>query len=155
MPDDKSRLELSGDDRWLEELQQALREPAAVPRDVVESAYQAYAWRTVDAELAELTSDSLTDGHALAGARADARSGPRELTFTSTTLTIELQIAVSVLGQVVPAQTGQVELLLQDGSTAVYDVDDIGRFAIDPAPEQPFRLRVTAGATAATGWITP
>jgi hypothetical protein len=114
-----------------------------------------YAWRTVDAELAELTSDSRTDGYAMAGARADARTGPRELTFTSSTLTIELQIADSVLGQVVPAQTGQVDVLLQDGSAEAHDVDEVGRFAIEPTPVQPFRLRVTAGATVATGWITP
>ena len=155
MRDDSTHPELSSDDQWLEELQRALEEQAAVPRGVVESAYELYAWRTVDAELAELTSDSLTDGRAMAGARADARSGPRELTFTSTTLTIELQIAASVLGQVVPAQPGQVEVLLQDGSAEVRDVDDVGRFAIEPTPEQPFRLRVTAGATVATRWISP
>jgi hypothetical protein len=155
MRDDSTHPELSSDDQWLEELQEALREQAAVPPGVVESAYQVYAWRTVDSELAQLTSDSLTEGHAMAGARADARSGPRELTFTSTTLTIELQVAASVLGQVVPARAGQVEVLHQDGTAEVHDVDDLGRFAIERAPGQPFRLRVTAGATVATGWITP
>ena len=155
MRDDSTHPELSSDDQWLEELQKALQEQAAVPRGVVESAYQVYAWRTVDAELAELTSDSRSDGYAMAGARADARTGPRELTFTSPTLTIELQIAASVLGQVVPAQAGQVEVMLQDGSAEAHDVDDVGRFAIEPTPDQPFRLRVTAGATVATGWITP
>jgi hypothetical protein len=155
MRDDSTHPGLSSDDQWLEELQKALEEQAAVPRGVVDSAYQVYAWRTLDAELAELTSDSFADDHAMAGARSDVRYGPRELTFTSTALTIELQVAASVLGQVVPPRAGQVEILLQDGSAEVHDVDEVGRFAIEPTPVQPFRLRVTAGATVATGWITP
>jgi len=82
----------------------------AVPPEFVEAGQALYTWRSIDAELAELTYDSAHD--TLAGAGQRATDPPvRTLTLSSAHLTIELEAsAEAILGQLVPVQTGLVEI---------------------------------------------
>ena len=148
-------------DAWTEEellaeLRQALKARQAVPPSFVEAAQGAFAWRTIDAELAQLTYDSLAASEAAPVTRSEPAS-IRSLTFTSSRLTIELEVAGdSLLGQVVPPQAATIRLQPQDGAEAVIAADEIGCFVIQPAPRGPFRLRCQTDASVdvLTGWIT-
>ena len=55
----------SNDDELLAALGRALQAQEVVPDAVLEAAKGAYAWRTIDAELAALTFDSVADADAL------------------------------------------------------------------------------------------
>jgi hypothetical protein len=152
------------DDVLLAALRDALRTRQEVPPEFIEAGQNAFAWRNIDAELAQLTYDS-TQGCGLRQvtrgdpvARTDAAS-IRALTFTSPRLTIELEVrGGSLLGQLVPAQAATIELHTQAGQDAVAEIasDEIGCFLIHPVPPGPFRLHCRAGAgiDVLTGWVT-
>lgn len=138
------------DDRLLADLGDAVRERAAVPDSFVAAAKAAFAWRTVDAELAALSADS---GPALAGLRS---GGParHELLFTVDGLTIDVQVTESALqGLLDPADGGTVELHRASGAVETTTITD-GWFAFRPAPRGLVRLRVTttSGRVAVTPW---
>jgi hypothetical protein len=144
------------DEELLAELRQALEARRAVPPGFVEAAKGALAWRTIDAELAQLTYDSLATSEAAPVTRSEPAS-IRALTFTSPRLSIELEVAGdSLLGQVVPPRAATIRLQSQDGAEAVIAADQIGCFVIQPAPRGPFRLRCQTDASVdvLTGWIT-
>jgi hypothetical protein len=144
------------DEELLGELKAALSARQSVPPVFIEAGKNAYAWRTIDAELAQLTYDSARDHDALAGVRSEAAS-IRALTFTSTQLTIELEVGDDCLyGQVIPTRPGTIEVQAHTGTVGVSEVDDLGSFRIQPIPGNPFRLRCRSvdGAEALTRWIT-
>jgi len=133
----------------------ALSARRAVPEEFIEAAKNAFTWRTIDAELAQLTYDS-SRAAGPAATRSETAS-VRALTYTSARLTIELEVtADSLLGQVVPAQLFTVEVQSRSGPDRTLRSDDIGCFAVHPRPASPFRLRCQApgGLDAVTGWIT-
>ena len=143
------------DDELLTALRQAVRSREAVPADFVEAAKGAFAWRNIDAELAELTYDSLMTVDNAPSMRAEAAS-IRALTFTSEHVTMELEIVGdTLLGQVVPAQSATITVQQDDASRQLLDADKIGRFSVQPVPSGPFRLRcrTATGTEAVTGWI--
>jgi hypothetical protein len=144
------------DEELLTALRDAFRSRATVPADFVEAGKGAFAWRNIDAELAELTYDSLRSTEDSLSTRAEAAS-IRALTFTSARLTLELEIVGdTLLGQVVPAQTAAITVQQDDGGRQELDADEIGRFSVQPVPSGPFRLRcrTAEGTEALTGWIT-
>jgi hypothetical protein len=144
------------DEQLLALLKEALGDSQAVPPDFIAAGRNAYAWRGVDAELAQLSYDSELDQDAVAGVRAEAAS-IRALTFTSPHLTIELEVGEdALLGQLVPTGEGTIEVQTRAGVTATIAVDEVGCFPISPIPPSPFRLRcrATGGASVVTGWIT-
>lgn len=142
------------DVRWLELVRDALSDASVVPPSVREAGYAAYAWRTIDAELAELTFDSTRSDPALAGSRSN-QAPLRSLTFSSSAITIELEVEPNaLLGQLVPAQTGSVIILLRDGTSSTVPVLDLGCFAIEPIPDQPFRIQLDGDSRTVTDWIT-
>ena len=57
--------DISDDDQLLAVLKESLQAQWQVPADFTEAGRSAYAWRNIDAELAELTYDSTTQDHAL------------------------------------------------------------------------------------------
>jgi hypothetical protein len=142
-------------DDWLTRLREAMREPAQVPEHVVRAGYGAYTWRTIEAELAELTYDSI-DEQTAARVRSRQQATLRALTFVSASLTVELEVAERrLLGQLVPPQPATITMLVRGGGPAVaVEVDQQGCFRIERAPEAPFRLRVTGERTVETDWIT-
>ena len=146
MPDEEELLAALGE---------ALRARREVPEWFVETGKNAYAWHNIDAELAQLTYDSLADREPAAAVRSEAAS-IRALTFTSARLSIELEVGEGVLlGQIIPPRAGTVETHTTAGVTTA-PVDEIGSFAVDPIPASPFRLRfrTTGGIDVLTGWIT-
>jgi len=145
---------MSDDERLLAELGEAVRAGQEVPPGLVAAGREAFAWRNVDAELAALSYDSTTSG-ALAGTRAQP-AALRALTFVTSGLTLEIEVTVDgLLGQVVPAQAGEIELRGQDRSVRAAPVDGVGWFVFRPPPSGMFRLhlRTTGGATVLTEWV--
>jgi len=144
------------DDDLVAALREAMTAAAAVPPALVEAARNAYAWHTIDAELAELTFDSEREPDLIASTRSESAS-IRALTFTSERLTMELEVTEnSLIGQVIPPRAGTVEVQPRDGETSAAPVDDIGCFFVEPIPPGPFRLRYrdSSGADVVTGWVT-
>jgi len=150
------RDEELADEELLAELRDAISARRAVPPEFVEAAKNAFMWRNIDAELAQLTYDS-THGSELAAATRSEAASIRALTFTSPRLTIEVEVTDdSVLGQIVPAQLATIEVQAQSGPRSVITTDEIGCFSIQPIPAGPFRLRCQTGAGTdiLTGLIT-
>jgi hypothetical protein len=144
------------DEEVLAALQQALRAQRAVPPEFIEAGKNAFAWHNIDAELAQLTYDSNEDQREAAVLRSETAS-IRALTFTSAHLSLELEVTGdSLLGQLLPAREGQLEIHTRAGDITTTEVDEIGCFSVDPIPESPFRLRchTADGTDVLTGWIT-
>jgi len=144
------------DDRLLVALRQALRAREAVPSWFIETGRSAFAWHNIDAELAQLTYDSNEDRLQATVMRSETAS-IRALTFTSAHLSVELEVTGnSLLGQLLPAREGELEIHTRAGEISMTDVDEIGCFSVDPIPESPFRLRchTADGTNVLTGWIT-
>jgi hypothetical protein len=142
-----------------EELLAALRDAVSarreVPPEFVAVGKNSFAWHNIDAELAELTYDSLRDVADAIGVRTEAAS-IRALTFTSARLTIELEVTQDALvGQIVPAQTAVIKIRFRSGGETDVTADDIGCFTIQPIPIEQFRLecRTSDGIQALTGWV--
>jgi hypothetical protein len=145
------------DEELLAALSEAIKARQAVPGWFVETGKNAYAWHNIDAELAQLTYDSDSDADRdLAAAVRSETASIRALTFTSTRLSIELEVAESsLIGQIIPPRAGTLEVHTTAGVTSS-PVDEIGSFVVDPIPSSPFRLRCRTqdGADVLTGWIT-
>jgi hypothetical protein len=141
---------VTDDDRLLTELGEAVRTGKEVPAGFIATGKAAFAWRTVDAELATLT------GTALIGTRAEP-AAPRSMSFTAHELSVEVEVtADALLGQIVPPGPGEIELQQRDGSTRAVVVDEVGWFAFRPVPDTMFRLRVRTadGSAVMTEWVT-
>lgn len=130
-----------------------------VPAESVAAARAAFAWRTLDAELAQLAYDSLLDDRPLAGVRGVAT--PRLLTFEAARLTLEVEAVGEgperrLLGQLVPPQPGRVEVRHRGGFVTT-EADEVGRFAFEGVLSGPVSLRcdpAAAGAgTVYTDWF--
>ena len=126
-----------------------------VPPEVTQAAYGAFAWRTIDAELAELAEDSLLTG--AAGVRG---ADTRLLTFEAPSVSVvvevtELGVRRRLVGQVIPALPGELRIEHPAGSTTV-QVDDQGLFSVESMPCGPARvaLSVPGGGGVVTSWIT-
>ncbi len=144
------------DEHLVTALRESMRAREAVPAWFVETGKNAYAWHNIDAELAQLTYDSKQDQVEAAATRAETAS-IRALTFTSAHLSLELEVTESsLLGQIIPPRTGSLEIHTRAGDITRTEVDEIGCFAVDPIPDNPFRLRCRTadGTDVMTGWIT-
>lgn len=136
-------------------LREAMRAQSQIPPELVETVKNEYAWRTIDAELADLTFDSSREPEAVAWTRSEPAS-IRALTFTSVHLTIEVEVteSYSLIGQVIPPGRGSMEAQTRDGVTVTAPVDEIGCFLIEPVPPGTFRLRYrNHGADVVTCWL--
>jgi hypothetical protein len=143
------------DDDLLAALHQAMKARSQVPPGLVEAARNAYTWRTIDAELAELTFDSGCEPQAAASIRSES-AAIRALTFISAHLTIKAEVTEDCLiGQVMPPREGTMQALTRDGATTTTPVDEVGCFFVEPVPPGPFRLHYrNHGIDVVTGWIT-
>ncbi|HEY3924197.1 MAG TPA: hypothetical protein VGL75_06505 [Acidothermaceae bacterium] len=127
-----------------------------VPQAVVDAARAAYTWRTIDAELAELTADSLM---ATSGVRST--SAPRLLTFEGAGIEVEVEVAHTgstrhLSGQVVPMGPAQITVRWS-GGTQETTADELGRFAVDRVPAGSVSLailRTGADQPIVTSWIS-
>ena len=144
------------DERLLSALSEAMKASQAVPSWFIETGKSAFAWHNIDAELAQLTYDSSVDQREAAVMRSETAS-IRALTFTSPHVSLELEVTEnSLLGQVIPPRAGALEIHTRTGEISTTEVDEIGCFAVDPIPDNPFRLRCSTadGTDVLTGWIT-
>ncbi len=124
-----------------------------MPDQVLAAAKGSLTWRTIDAELAALAFDSLTDD--LAGVRSEG--GDRQLTFRTPGLEIEVLVRAgrSLIGQLVPPQPAVVELLSAESSFRS-DVSGDGVFGFDDIPPGPLSLRCALAdgdTTVTTQWL--
>ena len=112
------------------------------PQPVVAHAREAFAWRGIDAELAELVYDS-DAARTPAGVRGGADA--RQMTFRAPGLEIEVEVeserARIVIGQLVPAQAAEIELR-QEHRTLRTEADALGRFSFDGIAPGPVKLTV-------------
>jgi hypothetical protein len=153
-----------------EVLLRRLAEAAAAidpPPDHWRAAAQAsLSWRPVDAELARLLHDSADPATAVTGVRA--ASGPRQLSYGDDDRLLELEVTsrdpdLTLVGQVVPADAGEV-LVHQPGRAPIpVPTDDVGGFRIEQLPDLPFAVELRGRAAPAaspvpslwTGLIQP
>lgn len=145
----------------LAQVQEMFAESDPVPGYLLGAARESFTWRTIDAELAELTGDSLLEGAAVRAVRA-----PRLLTFTAgaTTLVVEVaehvrgaSLARRLLGQILSPRPAEVEVRHADGTLSV-PADEFGRFRADAVPPGPISLACRFGGAVqpqlVTSWVT-
>lgn len=133
------------------------------PEYLREMGRAAFSVRRVDAELAELVSDSSLQRELVRSAGED----PRLLTFQVGGVFIEVQIARpatrrELIGQVEGLDTegeGRVEIEAAQGEVLKAPLDALGRFAFDEVPMRLVRFRVVApgvdapGVDVTTDWV--
>ncbi|WP_141860051.1 hypothetical protein [Kribbella jejuensis] len=145
------------DEKLIEALRAALAAADDVPAAFVEAGKSAFAWRTIDAELAALTYDSALEPLDAVAIRSESAM-LRSLTFASDGWTVEVELTPNaVLGQLDPPEVGTVTARGDGGELATADIDELGFFVLGPPPAIPYRLVCTtqSGTTILTGWITP
>jgi hypothetical protein len=126
-----------------------------VPFGANDMAMRLFTWRTVDAELAVLTADSVLE--APAGVRAAGEA--RTLTFAAQDVQVVVQITEragqrQMLGQLVPGRPAQVSVR-QGEVVRTVEADHLGRFVIsDLSPHEPLSLRCSwSEGAVTTDWV--
>jgi hypothetical protein len=145
----------------LAQIREVLDETDPVPQFLLEAARETYTWRTIDAELAELTGDSLLEGAAVRSSRA-----PRLLTFTAEAATLVVEVAEHVrgaslgrrlLGQILSPRPADIEVRHAQGTFSVM-ADEYGRFRAEAVPTGPISLACRFGGAVkpqlVTSWVT-
>jgi hypothetical protein len=147
------------DEQLLAELRRIAQQIDPVPSWVTQAARAAFAWRSTDAELAELTYDSILDDGCLDAIRGGRKQ--RQLRFESTDLSVDIEVASvgccrKILGQLTPCQVAPIDIRHAAGVTTVKS-DELGRFTADGLPPGPASLRCRMGPTNTriidTSWI--
>ena len=108
-----------------------------VPERVTFAAKASLAWRTIDAELAELTYDSALDDERLSLVRG--ATAVRILTFSAGDLTVDVEVEGTdrerrLVGELAPAQRATIVVRHAQGTTEV-ETDEDGRFARRSFPQ--------------------
>jgi hypothetical protein len=145
----------------LDELRALVNEVDPVPTDVTSFAKAALGWRRIDAELAELLSDSALESESLALTRSDVARA-RSVTFRASDLEIDVEIhdgdrGVTLLGQLAPPSSATVDVQLDDSSVAATgEADVLGRFRVELFERGRIRLRIRRDLlpVVETSWIS-
>jgi hypothetical protein len=131
-----------------------------VPQLLSDGARAAFTWRTVDAELAELMRDS-AEAEQEAGSLVRGGDGPRQLSFESPRLGIELEVTATgprerrLEGQLLPPATATVTVERPGEDGLSVQADELGRFVLDGLKAGVVRLHVALrGAQIAIPWTT-
>jgi hypothetical protein len=133
-----------------------------VPPELIAAAVDAFAFRDLDAELAELAFDSLLDADPATLVRSSP--GRRLLSFTTAELAIDIEVTGAgperqVMGQIMPPGPVTVQFRHRDGATTTTEADDLGRFSAASLRPGPLSLRVSGTAGQArpavvTDWLS-
>ncbi|UIR21775.1 hypothetical protein LXH13_34155 [Streptomyces spinosirectus] len=146
----------AGEDPDLDLLEEELRRAATildpVPPELRQIAVEAFALHDLDAQIAELTFDSVVDAIPVRG----ATDVPRMLTFHAGGVTVDVELTVQgLMGQVLPPQTAGIEVLSGPVSGSPLETDALGRFTYDRPLAGPFALRLRTGeGVLVTDWLT-
>jgi hypothetical protein len=131
-----------------------------VPPLLDQAARDAFAWRTVDEELAELMRDS-ADAEEEAGLLVRGPGGPRQLSFESPRVGIELEVVQTgprerrLEGQLLPPGAALVTIEQPGKDGVSVQADDLGRFVLDGLRAGALRLHVILrGAQIAIPWTS-
>lgn len=144
-----------GDDELLDTLRSAVNSAGEVPPEVLAAANGAFAWRTVDAELAALVEESWAGHENLVGVRS---AGPRDrsLVFRVADTVVEVDVSDDgLVGQIDPARSGTVVLECPDGTTATAQIDELGWFTVPSRFSGMVRLRCSPDGAPSfvTEWV--
>ncbi len=146
------------------ELEEELRRVAAllnpVPGVLLQAAVEAFTWRTVDEDLAELVFDSLVDHQA---ALVRGSQDRRLLSFHTGDVSIEIEVtrtgrSRALIGQLGPPQPASVEIRHRTGLVTL-ESDALGRFSAGSLRAGPISLRCRSGPVAdgpavVTDWVS-
>ncbi len=145
------------DDELTTELRRLAARLDPVPPELLDAAAGAFAWRDIDAELAELVFDSLLDTDEASLVRGAPER--RLVSFAGGGLTIDVEVTTAgpermVMGQMVPPQRGVVDIRRRQETVSI-EADELGRFRSGPLPPGPLslRLRPAGGAPVVTDWL--
>ena len=148
-----------------DELEAELRRLAAneepVPAELIQAALDAFDWRDIDAELAELVYDSLVDADEASLVRGSP--GQRLVSFAVGGMTIDVEVTSAgpgraVMGQIAPPQRAVVDIRGRR-ETVTVEADELGRFQSGSIPPGPASLRLRPppggdGPPIVTDWIS-
>ena len=155
-----------GDEELAEELRRLAAQADPVPPLLMQAAIDAFSWRDIDAELAELVFDSLfdTDEATLVRSSPDRRM----VSFKTAELTIDIEVSGagtggagsgrSVMGQIIPPQRATVEIRYREGGVTM-EADELGRFQSAAVQSGPMSLRLRPAASGerpavVTDWVS-
>lgn len=151
------------DELLIAELRTMFADLDPVPPLVIEMAKASLGWRRLDADLAELLSDSVLEEEPFALARG-GEAPARAVTFSSTGLTIDIEVHVddparTLLGQLSPPTPATIEIQTIAESSYSAEADRLGRFRVRLPAGGPIRLRVLGAdgpdrPPVETSWIT-
>lgn|SRR5215475_6125317 len=148
------------EERFLEELGEAVRQAGPVPQPVRDVARAAFALRAAGAgcALARLTHDSLLDD--APQPRAGRHAVARTLTFQADDLSVEIELEHDrVIGRLVPPSVGEVAVTTVDATAVEATVgqataDSNGCFVLPRPRRGAVRFRChTAASTVVTDWV--
>ena len=149
------------DDELEAELRRLAADREPVPAQLAQAALDAFGWRDIDAELAELVYDSLIDADEASLVRGPP--GQRLVSFAVGGLTIDVEVTSagsgrSVMGQIAPPQRATVDIR-HPRDTVTVETDELGRFESGPLPPGPASLRLRPppggeGPAIVTDWIS-
>jgi hypothetical protein len=136
-----------------------------VPPECSDQARQLFCWRSLDAELAELSFDSLVDRDLAVAVRSgESVLEPRMLGFGAVVdgedLSIEIEVSAmdgqcTMVGQLDPPGATSIGVEARGGEVLEAPVDEVGRFVVRPVPSGPVRLRIEhAGHLVHTTWVS-
>jgi hypothetical protein len=143
-----------GEEKIMSLLKLGLQQSDPVPPDVTDFAKAALSWRTIDAELAQLSYDSIDE---TTSATVRSTSSARIVGFETGEWMIDLEHDAAtgeLRGQIQPASRLEIELHVV-GAVLVTETDDLGRFSFDGVEAGPVALvlRVEGDETVKTEWI--
>ena len=148
------------DDELEAELRRLAADREPVPAELRQAAVDAFSWRDIDAEIAELVYDSLLDADAAALVRGPADQ--RLVSFAVGGMTIDLEVTSvgagrTVMGQIAPPQRATVDIR-HPRDTVTVEAVALGRFRSGPLPSGPASLRLRPppgadGPAIVTDWV--
>lgn len=139
------------DDALLDQLRAAVQHAGTPTPIMIAAGAAAFSWRSVDADLAALTHDSLTEESVLVRSSA----APRSLVFEGRQLSVELdETDDGLVGQLVPPSSGEVTLLGPEVALGRAQVDELGCFSFPTSAVGLVRLRCeTPSGVLMTDWF--
>ncbi|WP_323791414.1 hypothetical protein [Nocardioides sp.] len=140
------------DDQLMALLAAAQQEVAEVSDTSRAAARAAFAWRTIDEDLMQLTFDSRLQDEVLVRGSVE---GATVVGFQGADFSLEVERDTGeLMGQVVPAAKCRVTLVTRAGDVLTVHADETGFFVLPLSADGPYRLRVQLGERVeSTTWL--